>query len=102
MIHVIATIQLNDGARDEFLSHFHEVAKLVREEDGCVEYGPTVDVATSIAAQPEERPHVVTVIEKWEDIEALEAHLIAPHMLKYRERVKDLVQGASIQVLEPA
>ena len=102
MIHVIATIELQEGSRDQFLEHFHRVMELVREEDGCLEYGPTVDVPTSIAAQPDERPHVVTVVEKWEDIEALEAHLIAPHMLEYREQVKGLVKGASIQVLEPA
>ncbi|MCA9176285.1 MAG: antibiotic biosynthesis monooxygenase [Planctomycetales bacterium] len=102
MIHVLATIELQPGVREEFLGHFHEVAKLVREEQGCLEYGPAVDLQTSIAAQPPERPDVVVVIEKWDSLDALEAHLIAPHMIRYREQVKSLVAGAVIQVLQPA
>ena len=48
------------------------------------------------------RENVVTVIEKWESIEALEAHLMQPHMLEYRKAVKDLVAGTTLLVLEPA
>ena len=44
----------------------------------------------------------MTVVEKWESLDALNAHLVAPHMLSYREKVKVLVKGVSIQVLEPA
>ena len=40
-------------------------------------------------------------MEKWESLEALQAHLVAPHMLEYREGVKDLVQETIIQVLTP-
>ena len=50
MIHVIATIQLKP-ARDEFLRHFRELVPLVNEEAGCLEYGPTVDMPTNLAAQ---------------------------------------------------
>ncbi|MCA9268197.1 MAG: antibiotic biosynthesis monooxygenase, partial [Planctomycetales bacterium] len=62
----------------------------------------TVDFPTNIPAQPAERPDVVTVVEKWESLDHLEAHLIAPHMLAYRARVKEMIAGVSIQVLEPA
>jgi quinol monooxygenase YgiN len=44
----------------------------------------------------------VTVIEKWESLEALHAHLRAPHMLTYREQVKDMVEDLSLNVLEEA
>lgn len=102
MIYVIATIDLTPGKRTEFLECFGRLAPLVRAEDGCLEYGPTIDVATSIAAQDEPRENTVTVVEKWESIEALEAHLIAPHMNEYRVEVKSLVSSVSLQVLEPA
>ncbi len=102
MIIVIATIEIEPGQRDVFLAEFRQIIEPVRQEDGCIEYGPTIDVETSIAAQPDARANVVTVVEKWESIEALEAHLIAPHMLAYRQRVKNLVKGATLQVLEPA
>ncbi len=102
MIHVIAAIEVAEGRRADFLAEFHRVVPLVRAEDGCLEYGPTIDVETNIAAQAGVRDNVVTVVEKWESIEALEAHLVAPHMLDYRARVKELVVKAEIQVLRPA
>ena len=34
--------------------------------------------------------------------DALRAHLGAPHMAEYRARVKDLVVGVRLQVLQPA
>jgi quinol monooxygenase YgiN len=61
-----------------------------------------IDFPTSIPAQPPARSDVVTVVEKWESIEALEAHLMAPHMLDYRKTVKDLVVDTTLLVLEPA
>jgi len=102
MIHVIATIQLAPGRRADFLKECHAIVPLVRAEKGCVEYGPTVDFQTMIPAQIPLRPDVVTVIEKWASIAALEAHLIAPHMITYRAKVKDFVTGVQLQVIEPA
>ncbi len=102
MIHVIATIELVTGKRGDFLKEMHAIVPLVQAEEGCLEYGPTVDLETNIGAQGPLREDVVTVIEKWQDIEALERHLIAVHMIEYRERVKDFVQNVSLQVLEPA
>lgn len=102
MIHVIATIQLASGKQAEFLDHFHALVPLVRAEAGCLEYGPTTDVATGLPAQPAVRADVVVVVEKWESLPALQAHLVAPHMLVYRERVKELVQGVELRVLQPA
>ena len=102
MIIVIATVQVADGKRDEFLNHFRELVPKVEEEEGCLEYGPTIDVETNIAAQGDVRANIVTVVEKWEDLEALEMHLVAQHMLEYRNKVKDLVENVSLQVVEPA
>ncbi len=102
MICVIATIEVAEGRRDEFLAEFRKVVPKVLQEAGCLEYGPMVDVPTSIGAQVSPREDVVTVVEKWESVEALEAHLMAPHMLEYRKAVKALVVGASLEILEPA
>ncbi len=102
MICVIATIELAPGRRGEFLAEFAKVVPKVLAETGCLEYGPMVDLSTNIEAQPPARDDVVTVVEKWESLDALEAHLIAPHMLEYRKAVKQLVVRASLQVLEPA
>lgn len=102
MIHVLATVELVPGQREAFLIEFAKLVTLVRAEDGCLEYGPAVDVATSIAVQVAPRPDVVIVVEKWATLAALEVHLTAPHMADYRQRVKDLVRQVSLQILQPA
>jgi quinol monooxygenase YgiN len=101
MIYVVATIETAAGQRDALIEQFRRIVELVRAEEGCVEYAPSVDFETNIDAQPELRPDVVTVVEKWASLEHLEAHLCAPHMLEYRNNVKDIVKDVSIQVLEP-
>jgi quinol monooxygenase YgiN len=100
MIHVIATVEVVPGKRDEYLAEFRLVVPLVRAEAGCLEYGPAVDVASEIPRQIPPREDVVTVVEKWEDIEALRAHLASPHMQEYRERVKGLVARVQLQILQ--
>jgi quinol monooxygenase YgiN len=102
MIHVIATIEIVAGRRDDFLREFHALMPSVRAEDGCIEYGPTVDAETKIAAQIPRRPTIVTIVEKWRDLPALEAHLVAPHMHDYRAKVKPWVVGTQLQILDPA
>jgi quinol monooxygenase YgiN len=101
VIHVIATIELPPGKRAEFLDLFRQVVPLVRQEAGCLEYGPTVDVATQLPAQTGPRDNVVTVVEQWDSLAALEAHLAAPHMQDYRQRVAGLVLNVSLQILTP-
>ena len=101
MINVIATIELVEGTREKFLTEFHRIIDVVRDEDGCIEYGPTVDEATSVSSAPP-RENVVTVVEKWSSVAALEAHLKAPHMDRYRAMVKDIVRDVKIQVFKPA
>ena len=51
MIHVIATIELSPGRREDFLAEFRRVVPHVRAEDGCIEYGPAVDAQSGIAAR---------------------------------------------------
>lgn len=102
MIYVIATVELAEGKKDEFLRAFHKLVPKVKAEAGCLEYGPTVDAPTSIKAQIPMRPNVVTIVEKWEDLKALEAHLGARHMQEYREEVKGLLVATKLQILQPA
>jgi quinol monooxygenase YgiN len=102
MIHVIATIEIAEGKRTALLAEFHRIVPQVRAEAGCLEYGPTIDLQTEFAAQGPARDNVVTVVEKWESLAALRGHVAAPHMQEYRVRVKDLVAGVRLQVLQPA
>jgi quinol monooxygenase YgiN len=102
MIYVIATIELNQGCKDDFLKIFKDNVPNVRAEKGCITYEPTVDVDSGIPVQDELRSDVVTIVEAWDDLDALHRHLKAPHMASYREKSKDLVKQVTLQVLQPA
>jgi len=102
MIHVLATVELQPGKREEFLAAFHRVVPLVLAEEGCLEYGPTVDATTDLLPAGTARPDVVVVVEKWSSLDALRSHMTAAHMTDYRAQVKSLVTGTRLQILEPA
>ena len=102
MLHVIAEIEVNEGMRDAFLKEFRRIVPIVRDEDGCIEYGPTVDRISAVPFQPAARPNLVTVIEKWSSEATLKAHLDAPHMAEYLRRVEHMRKSVTIYVLDPA
>lgn len=102
MIHVIATIDLAPGTREAFLAEFRKIIADVRAEAGCIEYGPAIDAETGIPTQYRIGANRVMVMEKWESVDALKAHAVAPHMQTYRVRVKDFVRGMELRVLSPA
>ena len=79
MIHVVATLKIDPAQREAFLAEFAALTPLVLAEDGCLEYGATVDEPTPIEVQELAGEDAVVVIEKWESVPALEAHLAARH-----------------------
>jgi len=99
MISVIASIQIKENCLDSFLEIFKSNIPNVMNEEGCVEYAPTIDLDTGLEPQALD-PNVVTIIEKWETFQCLQAHLIAPHMLEYKATVSDLVEHVSLKVLQ--
>ena len=101
MINVIASIRIETGSLSDFLEIFRANMLKVREEKGCIEYVPLVDIDAKLAPQTLD-DNVVTIIEKWESLQALRDHLEAPHMLAYREKVKNIVTGLSLKVLKGA
>ncbi len=101
MIHVIASIRVQDGSRPRFLEILKSNVPSVKGEHGCLEYVPTVDIDAGLPPQQLDENRV-TIIEKWESLKALHAHLKSPHMLAYKEQVKGIVKAVSINVLEAA
>jgi len=101
MIHVIAIITTKPGQRDSVLQAFRANVPAVRAEQGCIEYAPSIDSAPALKFQAELGPDTFVVIEKWESIEALEAHSIAPHMAAYGAKTKHLIANRQIHVLSP-
>lgn len=101
MINVIASVQVKEGLVSQFIELFKSNVPNVLAEKGCVEYMPTVDIPTGLPPQ-ELDSNVVTIIEKWDSIEDLQAHLASPHMQEFQKKEKDLVEKLSLKVLEAA
>ena len=101
MICVIATIKAKAGQRNALLVCIEDNLSNVHAEIGCLEYQPMVDTESSLGAQQLDE-NIVTMVEKWETMSNLNAHAVAPHMLEYREKVKDIVESVSLKVLTAA
>jgi len=102
LVHVLAVITAKSGKRDEILTAFRANVPTVQAEDGCIEYGATVDAEGVGALQTPFGDDTFVVVEKWASLDALKAHAAAPHMAAYGATVKDMIASRVIHVLSPA
>jgi quinol monooxygenase YgiN len=102
MIHVIAVITAKPGKREEILRHFRANVPAVRAEAGCMEYGAAVDAENALKFQTKWGPDTFLVVEKWDSMDALQAHAAAPHMAAYGAKTKELIASRVIHILSPA
>jgi len=101
MITVIASIHVKPGNISQFIDIFKSNVPAVLAEEGCIEYYPAVDIKTGLPPQ-ELNENLVTIVEKWENTDALKNHLGSPHMMAYREQVKEIVEKVAVRVLKEA
>jgi len=102
MIHVVAIITAKPGLREQVLEAFNANTAAVRAEAGCIEYAASVDAANAPPMQAPYGPDTFVVLEKWESMDALMAHAVAPHMKAYGAKDKDMVASRAIHILQPA
>ncbi|WP_114154426.1 putative quinol monooxygenase [Chromobacterium haemolyticum] len=98
MLHVVAVITAKPGQRAVILQELNAIVPLVREEEGCIEYGPALDHADS--PQPFGADSLV-VMEKWASKVALDRHLDAPALRGFIAATEGAVAGLSVHVLNP-
>jgi|SRR5450830_183162 len=101
MVHVLAIITAHPGKRAELLQLVHANLAAVRAEQGCIEYGPVVDVPGFGGAQAELGEDTFVFVEKWESADALKLHFTQPHMIDYLGKSKALIAQRAVHVLEP-
>ena len=101
MVHVLAFINTRPGQRDAVLEAFNAIVPMVRAEDGCIEYGATVDAENVGSIQTEIGPDAFVVVERWESLDALKAHAASDHMAVYGLKVRDMLESRVIHVLSP-
>lgn len=101
MICVIAAIDVAAGRRNELLALLREIVPKVRAETGCIEYDLLSDVPSGLPAQAPLQENTLVILEKWESIDALKAHLKTIHMAEYFRQAEDLRLSMSLRVLQP-
>ncbi len=100
-VHVIAIITAKPGKRAEVLDAFRANVPNVLVENGCIEYGATVDCASAGFAK-KFGDDTFVVVEKWASMDALAAHAASPHMKAYGAKTKDLLADRVIHVMSDA
>jgi quinol monooxygenase YgiN len=99
MIYVMAAIKANDGQREELIEAFREILPLVRAKAGCLEHGLSIHLESGLEGQAAYDENVVTIVEKWVDLDALKAHINDPQYQDWFEQVWPLMADASMQIL---
>ncbi len=102
MIHVVAIITAKPGQREAILTRFRANVPAVHAEQGCIEYAPVIDVPDAGPMQAKLGEDSFMVIEKWESVEALQAHAASPHMTAYGASTKDMTASRAVHVLSEA
>ncbi len=99
MIHVLAVITAKPGQREKILEAFRANIPAVHAEDGCIEYGPVIDAASSPAKYGDD---TFVVVEKWESPAHLKAHAESPHMASYGAKTREFIASRTIHIMESA
>ena len=78
---IIAPIQIKEGFKEKFVEAMLDDAKgSVHNEPGCLRFDVIQDAAD---------PNRIWLYEVYVDEAAFQAHLEAPHFIKWRDTVKD-------------
>ncbi|MRS14359.1 antibiotic biosynthesis monooxygenase [Enterobacteriaceae bacterium RIT691] len=101
MLTVIAEIRTRPGLhhRQAVLDEFAKIIPTVLKEEGCHGYAPMIDHAAGVSFQAT-APDSIVMVELWETVAHLEAHLQTAHMKAWSEAVKGEVLESHIRILE--
>ena len=92
MIYVVAELRLKPGMAEKAAAEARKVVAGTIKEDGCLQYDFHLSVTD---------PTRLVAVERWSSREALDAHNRTPHLLAWREALKEFVVERNIQIITP-
>ena len=100
MLNLVVTMHIKPGHMAAFLAVCAELRPQVLQEPGCRGYDYLRDVAVTLHRPTPVDPDRITLLECWESIEALRAHMETPHMRAAGAKLKDLRESVELRVTE--
>jgi quinol monooxygenase YgiN len=94
MIVVQVEVIVEPGAASKAVDAVKKMEQATRQEPGCLKYAFAVDITD---------PGMIRVIERWESMDAIKAHMVSPHMAEFNKAVGALQpKGLDIKAYEVA
>ena len=94
MIKVVAENRIKKDKIEEFLALASRLREATNTKDeGCIHYDLYQDL---------EDPAVLTFLEEWESMEALEKHIAADHFKEIVPQFEPLVESKAMRMYNPA
>ena len=98
MIEVITEYSCLPGQRQRVLDAALALQAAVRDEVGCLGYSPLVDTPASMPDQLLD-PDGVVLVEQWQSLKHLHAHLSSPHQMDFERHTAEAVREMRQRVL---
>ena len=94
MYHVMVRMEVKPEKVDALIELATYNGNCTRKEPGCLTYAFSVDISD---------PGMIRVTERWESMEAIQAHMKSPHMADFQRAVMTLQpKGLDIKAFEVA
>ena len=91
-----------DADRKAYVGKTLDVVPTVRDEKGCRVYTLLEDAKTDWDAPQRFGERTLWMLERWDSIDALKAHLQTPHMKAFGPTVRDMRESGTFHVLQEA
>ncbi len=99
-IYVLCRFDVKAGTADQYVKAVNTILDAVRAEKGCRFYALVGDAETDMKNQQKFGNDVLWMIECWDDVDALKAHLETPHMKAFGPKIKDIRTSGTFHVLK--
>jgi quinol monooxygenase YgiN len=94
MLIVAGEVVVEEGSIERVRAALRSMEEATRQEPGCLTYAFSVDVND---------PGMVRIFERWESMEALQAHFGMPHMKTFNEAIGRIQpKSADVKLYEVA
>lgn len=93
MIIVVSKSILIEGKVNEYKQQAAKLIEKTRKEAGCISYDLCEDI---------DNKNILTFIEKWEDKQALDAHMKTAHFVEIVPKLKELRESSELNIYKEA